>query len=124
MDSGNDGAEVLDALDESRLIISGNSCSLARWDVKLGFQPQAFVAGLSKLSSDGGVIVLMDVIIEKVYPLAFMPAEKGDREPPWNEAEERSREDKWKVSLSCGHPYISHPVRIGTPASRPGCKTW
>lgn len=97
LDSGSDGVEVLDALDKSRLMISANSSALARWDTKLGFQPKPFVAGLSKLCSDGGVIVLMDVVIDRVFPLAYMPAEKGDREPPWNEAEESLRQDRWKV---------------------------
>ena len=97
--SGSDGAEVLEALDKSRLIISGNSSALARWHTKLGLQPRPFIAGLSKLSPDGGTIVLMDIFIDKIYPLAFMPADKGDREPPWNEAEEQMREDKWTVSL-------------------------
>jgi len=98
LDSGSDGSEVLDALDKSRLIISANSTALARWHTSLGLHPRPFIAGLSKLSVDGGAIVLMDVVIEKVYPLAFLPTEKGDRTPPWNEAEERARDEKWRVS--------------------------
>ena len=99
LDSVSDGAEVLEALEQSHLVISGNSSALARWHTKLGLQAKPFVASLSKLSVDGGAVVLMDIVIDKIYPLAFMPADKGDREAPWNETEERTREEKWKVRL-------------------------
>jgi len=124
LDSDGDGAEVLDAQDRSRLIISGNSSSMARWHSKLGLQPQPFVSGLSKLSVDGGIIVLMDLIIDKIFPLAFMPAEKGDRAPPWNEAEERVREEKWKVGLRHSGEHLANSgLRTDTPASPQDCKT-
>ena len=82
-----DGEEVLNALEKSRLIISGNSSALARWDVKLGLQPNPFFSGLSSLSVNGGIISLMDVVVEKVFPLAFITTEKNNRTRPW----ERSR---------------------------------
>jgi hypothetical protein len=44
----------------------------------------------------------MDIVIERVYPLAFTNASKGAAyEPPWNEEEESIRQDKWQVSC-CG----------------------
>lgn len=98
LDSGSEGADALEAFEKSRLIISGNSTSMARWHAKLGLQPQPFVAGLSSLSVDGGQIVLMDVIVEKLYPIAFLSSVKGAREGPWGEGEERIRADQWKVS--------------------------
>lgn len=42
----------------------------------------------------------MDVIIDKVFPLAFTPAEKGVRDGPWDEEEERQRHDAWKVGFA------------------------
>jgi breast cancer 2 susceptibility protein len=98
LDSGSEGADVLEAFDKSRLIISGNSTSLARWHSKLGLQPEPFIAGLPSLSVDGGSIVLMDVVIEKLYPIAFISSVKGTREGPWNESEEQIRSDQWRVS--------------------------
>lgn len=89
---------MLEAFDKSRLILSGNSSSLARWHETLGLQPHPFVAGLSSLSVDGGQIVLMDIVIEKLYPIAFINSQKGAREGPWDENEERVRSDKWQAT--------------------------
>jgi breast cancer 2 susceptibility protein len=102
LDSGSEGADVLDAFDKSRLIISGNSSSLARWHARLGVQREPYIAGLSSLSVDGGSIVLMDVIIEKLYPVAFVSSVKGSKEGPWDEGEEQIRSDQWRVSPLCG----------------------
>lgn len=89
----------MEAFDKSRLVISGNSCSLARWHTRLGVQAIPFVAGLSSLSTDGGIIMLMEIIVEKIFPVAFMSAEKGVRDGPWNEDEESIRQDRWKVRV-------------------------
>lgn len=78
-------------------MLSGNSCHLARWDTKLGVQEFPFIAALSSLTVDGGIIALMDVVLERVYPLAFMKADRGSREPPWNEEEEARLALEWKV---------------------------
>jgi breast cancer 2 susceptibility protein len=99
LDSGSEGADVLEAFDKSRLIISGNSTSMARWHSKLGVQPTPFVAGLPSLTNDGGLIVLMDVVIEKLYPIAYIWGGSGHKEAPWNESEESIRSDAWRVSL-------------------------
>lgn len=101
LDSSSDGSDVLEAFEKSNLTLTGNSTHLAAWDARLGLHPQPFVAGLSSLSVDGGVIVLMDVVLDRVYPLAFMNADKGSREPPWSEDEEAMRADQWKVSPQC-----------------------
>jgi breast cancer 2 susceptibility protein len=100
LDSGSEGADALEAFEKSRLIISGNSTSMARWHSKMGLQPQPFIAGLSSLSVDGGQIVLMDIIVEKLYPIAYVSSVKGAREGPWDEKEERVRADQWRVSLT------------------------
>ena len=96
---GADGAEVLDAFEKSRLILSGNSTSLARWDVKLGMQSLPFVATLSSLSRDGGIITRMDVVVDKIFPLAFRNADWSVKEGEWDQEEETKRQNKWKVSL-------------------------
>lgn len=97
LDSSADGCDVLEAYEKSHLVLSGNSTHLARWDARLGIQSQPFVAGLTSLSVDGGPIVLMDVVIDKVFPLAYMNSDKAAGEAPWNEEEERARVDAWKV---------------------------
>jgi breast cancer 2 susceptibility protein len=72
---------------------------MARWHSKLGVQPTPFVAGLPSLTNDGGLIVLMDVVIEKLYPIAYIWGGSGHKEAPWNESEESIRSDAWRVSL-------------------------
>lgn len=77
--------------------ICANSCHLARWDARLGVH-LPFIASLSSISVDGGMIGLMGIIIEKLYPVAFVSSNTDDSyEPPWNEQEEADRNDKWKV---------------------------
>jgi breast cancer 2 susceptibility protein len=44
------------------------------------------------------MVVLMDIVIEKIYPLAYMSGEKGTKEAPWGEDEERVKQDVWRVS--------------------------
>ncbi|WVF68272.1 hypothetical protein IAT40_003037 [Kwoniella sp. CBS 6097] len=95
LESGNDGTEVLDAFKTSHLIITGNSTSLARWHSRLGLQSQPFIASLGSLSVDGGAVTLMDIVLEKVFPVAFMTGGKGNKEAPWGEEEEQMRQDKW-----------------------------
>lgn len=100
LESGSDGADVLEAYNKSHLVLSGNSTHLAKWDARLGLQHQPFIAGLSSLSVDGGTIVLMDLVLERVYPLAYVNGDRDSREPPWGEEEENARSDAWRVRWS------------------------
>jgi breast cancer 2 susceptibility protein len=102
LDSANEGEEVLEAQQSSRLIIAGNSTAPARWDALLGIQPNPFIAGLSSLSVDGGVIAMMDIVIDKIYPLAFIPQDRALGGDPWDEKEEAIRADKWQVCTQDG----------------------
>jgi hypothetical protein len=102
---------VLNASHSSYLSLFGNSCSLADWAAKLGQHHTPFVAGLSSISVDGGVVPLMDVIIEKVFPVAFMHSQKGTWEPPWDEEEERIRQDTWKVGVASDYFNQSSTIR-------------
>lgn len=89
---------MLEAYDKSHLVLSGNSTHLAKWDARLGLQALPFIAGLSSLSVDGGPIALVDIVLDRVYPLAYMNGDRGSREPPWGEDEENERSDAWRVS--------------------------
>nr|ODN91852.1 hypothetical protein L203_01105 [Cryptococcus depauperatus CBS 7841] len=106
LESENDGTDVLDAFDSSRLVLSGNSTSLAKWDSRLGMQPRPFIASLSSLSVDGGIVTLMDIIIDRVYPLAYTNGDKNSKEPPWDQKEETEREEQWKEH------YIGEQMRL------------
>ncbi|XAO26180.1 hypothetical protein I312_105014 [Cryptococcus bacillisporus CA1280] len=91
-------ADVFEAHKSCRLVLSGNSTSLARWHARLGMQSQPYVSGLSSLSVDGGIITLMDIVIERLFPIAFTNGDRNIRESPWDEEEEKRRQDKWKYA--------------------------
>ncbi|SPO26377.1 related to Brh2 - Rad51-associated protein Brh2 [Ustilago trichophora] len=79
LDTQGDGREVLTAYHMSSLVLASNSVSLAPWDAKLGFASSPFFASLRSLTSEGGVVSLMDVIITRVYPIAYMDVEHASR---------------------------------------------
>ncbi|KDE03216.1 hypothetical protein MVLG_06273 [Microbotryum lychnidis-dioicae p1A1 Lamole] len=90
-----EGIDVLEALYTTSLAITGNSTSLAQWDARLGFTGHAFTATLRSLSPAGGVVPLLDVIVERVFPRGYIDAGKGSGGEPWNEVEERRRQEEW-----------------------------
>ncbi|KIY35782.1 breast cancer 2 susceptibility protein [Cryptococcus gattii E566] len=96
LQSNSEEADVFEAHKSCRLVLSGNSTSLARWHARLGMQSQPYVSGLSSLSVDGGIITLMDIVIERLFPIAFTNGDRNIRESPWDEEEEKRRQDKWK----------------------------
>lgn len=98
LDAQGEGNEVLAAYHLSTLVLSGNSTSLASWDARLGFAPQPFFASLRSLTPEGGVVSLMDVVITKVFPLAYVDAERTtDRSAaPRGEQEEAEQLEAWK----------------------------
>ncbi|GAA6054204.1 hypothetical protein JCM3770_001390 [Rhodotorula araucariae] len=91
-----EGTEVLQAIKSSTLVISGNSTSLAPWHATLGFRPEPFVASLSSLSSGGGLVPLIDVVIDRVFPCGYIDLRKGRGTETWGEEEERTRVEEWK----------------------------
>ncbi|SGZ16932.1 BQ5605_C020g09080 [Microbotryum silenes-dioicae] len=95
-----EGIDVLEALYTTSLAITGNSTSLAQWDARLGFTGHAFTATLRSLSPAGGVVPLLDVIVERVFPRGYIDAGKGSGGEPWNEVEERRRQEEWLVSFA------------------------
>ncbi|GAA5952250.1 hypothetical protein JCM10213_005182 [Rhodosporidiobolus nylandii] len=94
--SKNEGTDVLQGLSRSGLIISGNSTSLAPWHATLGFRPDPFVASLNKLTSAGGLVPLIDVVVERAFPCGYIDLRKGRGTETWGEEEERVRADEWK----------------------------
>ncbi|KAK7695063.1 hypothetical protein QCA50_002252 [Cerrena zonata] len=100
--SGKEPADILDAYDTVMLKISGNSSHLAPWHAKLGFQASPFISSLRSIGPDGGMVAVIDVVVEKVYPIAFMETiedEEGNRqmEGPRNEEDELAEFEKWKA---------------------------
>jgi breast cancer 2 susceptibility protein len=60
------------------------------------------VSTLNKLTPDGGVVGVIDVVVLKVYPVAFVEFVVGEdgekrRDGPWNETEEARLVERWKV---------------------------
>ncbi|SPO40576.1 uncharacterized protein PSFLO_06058 [Pseudozyma flocculosa] len=100
LQSSGDGTEVLEALLTSSLSLSANSVSLARWDARLGFSRQRFFASLRSLLPEGGVVSAMDIVITKVFPLAYIDADsdaksKAGQQGARGEAEEHEERDAW-----------------------------
>lgn len=40
---------------------------------------------------------MIDVVLEKVFDIAWLNTGKSVHEDPWNEAEEAIRRDRWQV---------------------------
>ncbi|GAA5914284.1 hypothetical protein JCM5296_007234 [Sporobolomyces johnsonii] len=91
-----EGIDVLQALGRSSLVISGNSTSLAPWHATLGFCRERFVAGFESLTSGGGLVPLVDVVVDKIYPCGYMDLRRGRSSETWGEEEERTREEEWR----------------------------
>ncbi|KAF9502328.1 hypothetical protein BDN71DRAFT_1378343 [Pleurotus eryngii] len=96
-----DPMEILEAYNSVQLVLSGNSSHLAPWHAKLGFQRGPFVSTLNSLTHDGGVVSVMDVVVIKMYPIAyleFLENEAGEksREGPRTESQEAAIMEKWK----------------------------
>ncbi|KAF8274325.1 hypothetical protein EI94DRAFT_850937 [Lactarius quietus] len=92
--------EVLEAYDKLELTIAGNGTHLAPWHAKLGFQPYPAIATLNSISSDGGMIPCLELIVTKVYPIAFIEFHKDEdgkvtREGPRREKDELAAHDVW-----------------------------
>ncbi|KAM6498666.1 hypothetical protein JOM56_006614 [Amanita muscaria] len=93
-------SEVLEAYNNVKLLLSGNSSHLMPWHAKLGFQRIPFISTLHSLTTDGGCIAVLNALVTKVYPVAYFEFfEDGGqkrREGPRSEAEETKLYDKWK----------------------------
>ena len=63
------------------LKISANSTRRARWYAKLGYQPtpRPFPIPLMSSFPDGGLVGCTDVVIARVYPLAYLEKREGEK---------------------------------------------
>ena len=63
------------------LRISANSTRRARWFAKLGYQPmpRSFPVPLLSVFPDGGLVGCTDVVIARVYPMAYLEKREGKR---------------------------------------------
>ncbi|WFD44648.1 hypothetical protein MPSI1_003318 [Malassezia psittaci] len=77
-----DGTPVLKALNSSELHLNANSTALVSWDTRLGFSREEFVSSLAKITSDGGVIGAMDIVLDRVYPSGYQEGHKDARGIP------------------------------------------
>ncbi|KJA28356.1 hypothetical protein HYPSUDRAFT_696943 [Hypholoma sublateritium FD-334 SS-4] len=96
-----DPTEILEAYNSTHLVLSGNSSHLMPWHTKLGFTEGPCISTLHSLTCDGGVVVALDFVIIKLYPIAFLEFiedENGnkDRIGPRNEAEEMGVNEQWQ----------------------------
>ncbi|KAH9958901.1 hypothetical protein BGW80DRAFT_1372376 [Lactifluus volemus] len=92
--------EVLEAYSKVELNLTGNGAHLAPWHAKLGFQQHPAIATLHKLSPDGGTVPCLELVVTKVYPIAFLEFHKDadgkvTREGPRREKEELAVHDAW-----------------------------
>ncbi|TFK56630.1 hypothetical protein OE88DRAFT_1730102 [Heliocybe sulcata] len=95
-----DPTEVLEAYDRCHLVLAGNSCHLAPWHAKLGFSSSPSFATLGSLTSDGGVVTIVELAVVKAHPVAFIEFVEGSdgktrRIGPRNEKEEMKARDQW-----------------------------
>ncbi|KAI0297548.1 hypothetical protein B0F90DRAFT_1738028 [Multifurca ochricompacta] len=92
--------EVLEANNKVELNITGNGTHLAPWHAKLGFQSRPAIATLHSISPEGGMVPCLELVVTKVYPIAYIEFHKdGDgnitREGPRREKEELAAHDAW-----------------------------
>ncbi|KAK4058357.1 hypothetical protein OIO90_000515 [Microbotryomycetes sp. JL221] len=91
-----EGRDALEGFDSQSLSICGNSTTLAPWHARLGFTDQSFVASLGSLTSSGGVVAQLEVIVDRLFPYGFVNTSKESKESgAWNEAEEKVKADEW-----------------------------
>ncbi|KAI8813652.1 BRCA2, oligonucleotide/oligosaccharide-binding, domain 1-domain-containing protein [Cladochytrium replicatum] len=71
--SPRDATDVLDVTTETKLILSANGTRRATWDAKLGYQPRStFTVRIGGISSDGGVVPCIDVVVLRKYVMQVM----------------------------------------------------
>ncbi|KAF7307159.1 hypothetical protein MIND_00509500 [Mycena indigotica] len=92
--------EVLEAYNSTKLQFVGNCTHLVPWHTKLGFQTSPWIATMRSLTADGGLVPALDVVLLKVYPVAYIEFIEEDgqkrREGPRSAKEEAQEEEHWK----------------------------
>ena len=77
----NSPAHPLEMSSGCYLRISANSTRRARWFAKLGYQPvpRSFPVPLMSIFPDGGLVGCTDVVIARVYPIAYLEKREGKK---------------------------------------------
>lgn len=93
--------EPIKGFESCRLLLGGNQVKLARWDAKLGFAGAPFISTIRSLSAGGGSIGLMDLVVTRIYPVAFSGAEtcpdyRNTEVTEWGFEEEEERRKVWE----------------------------
>lgn len=85
----NDACDILEASTYGvKIKIHGNSIAPARWDARLGKQKsKLFTVALSSLSSDGGSVCCVDIVILRRYPINYMVEYESGRRRSLNRAD-------------------------------------
>lgn len=99
-----EGGDPLRSFDHVRLILGGNTSKLAAWNARLGFTRESFIGTIRSLSAEGGIVPLMDIVVEKLFPIAFTgddccPGYRNDSAgyiAEWNQEEEEERKQVWQ----------------------------
>ncbi|UZJ52640.1 hypothetical protein CBS101457_001960 [Exobasidium rhododendri] len=104
LDSDTSMRDPVKAFDLVTLALGGNSAKLAKWDARLGFVKEPFISTVRSLSALGGNVPLMDIVIARIYPLAFTgsdvcPGYKSEagQYPEWGAEEEQTRRAQWQT---------------------------
>ncbi|EJU02787.1 hypothetical protein DACRYDRAFT_106843 [Dacryopinax primogenitus] len=97
LEAAKEGKEVLKALDNTQLKLTGNSTSIARWYTKLGFSPVPFVPTIASLTADGGNVVMLHIVVTKLFEIGFIDSQvEGQPRPvPRCQKEEDAALDAW-----------------------------
>lgn len=87
-----------------KLILSGNSSQLAPWHAKLGFQRGPYVFTMHSLTSGGGNVAMMDLVVLQVHPVGYLEIRidadgKKHQEGPRTGADEAVCKNQWRVSF-------------------------
>ncbi|KAH9824007.1 BRCA2, oligonucleotide/oligosaccharide-binding, domain 1-domain-containing protein [Melampsora americana] len=84
------------SVDEPELMLEGNSTSRARWSESLGFRNRPWFASLRSLTSDGGRVSMMDIVILRMFPSMFI--DENNPHDRWGEEEEIEHQAAWETS--------------------------
>lgn len=82
-------------VDEPELMLEGNSTARARWSETLGFRVHPWFASLRSLSSDGGRVSMMDIVILRMFPSMFI--DENNPYNRWGEEEEIENQAAWEA---------------------------
>ncbi|KAF5388472.1 hypothetical protein D9757_004706 [Collybiopsis confluens] len=133
-----DPLEPLEAYESTRLVLSGNSCQLAPWHAKLGFQPGPYVFTTHSLTPEGGIVALMDLVVLQVHPIAYLETQIGPdghkfQDGPRSEADEAVCKEQWRRKREVAESkiyeahekkitrYLSYADRLDSKAGRSKC---